>query len=138
MSSSIALSLETKQDSTVMLDESSWNEYSVARCEEERDAGPMREYCASKVLAERAACDFYKNAKSELTKGEKLEWNLEVFCPVFVFRPMMHDVLSLETFRRTPADWFKAVVKDETAGTRQPAKFGFVIQQCLPSLMHAG
>ena len=61
-----------------------------------------------------------------------------VFCPVFVFGPMVHEIPRLETFGGTPADWFKAVVKGETAGTRQPAKFGFVIQQCLPSLLHAG
>ena len=129
MSPSVALSLETKEDSTVVLDESSWNEYSVARCEEkERDAGPMHKYCASKVLAERVAWDFYENAKNELgAKGEKLGWGLAVFCPVFVFGRMVHEVPSLETFWRTPADGFKAVVKDETAGTRQPAKFGCVV-----------
>ena len=73
MSPSVTLSLKTKEDSTVVLDESSWNESSVARCEEkEKDAGPMHNYCASKVLAERVAWDFYKNAKSELMKREKL------------------------------------------------------------------
>ena len=130
LSSAVALSLETQADRTVVLDESSWNEFSVVRCEEKgRDAEPMHKYCASKVLAERAAWDFYEGAKKELSeKGETLGWDLAVFCSPFVFGPMIHDVPSMEMFGRTPADWYKRVVKGETdgPGARQPANFGYV------------
>ncbi len=111
------------------IDESSWNDFSVQRCEEKgKDAEPMHKYRASKVLAERAAWDFYENAKKELgEKGETLGWDLVVFNPPFVFGPVVHECPSVETLGSSPAEFYKRIVKGEASGeVAQLTKFGYV------------
>ncbi|KAI1798325.1 NAD(P)-binding protein [Ganoderma leucocontextum] len=132
-----ALTAGTRVDpqgrTSATIDESSWDEDGANHCEEKgRDAEPLHKYRASKVLAERAAWEFHETAKKELgEKEEALGWDLVVFCPLFVFGPVVYESPSLETFGSTQADWYKRVVrvKGETGGAMGNVtlmKFGVV------------
>nr|VWO94004.1 Ketoreductase CTB6 (EC (Cercosporin toxin biosynthesis cluster protein 6) [Ganoderma boninense] len=109
------------------IDESSWNNYSVQRCEEKgRAADPMHKYSASKVLAERGAWEFYESAKKDLAaKGETLEWDMAVFCPPFVFGPSVQESPSPEALSGSQAEFYKRVVQGVTGGElEQLTQFG--------------
>ncbi|KAH6883767.1 D-lactaldehyde dehydrogenase [Coprinopsis sp. MPI-PUGE-AT-0042] len=74
------------------LTEDIWNEASLKIVEEKGDeAGALHIYSASKVLAERAARDFVKKHKDEIS------WDLTTIVPPFVFGPLLGDFNSIET-----------------------------------------
>ncbi|KAI0349758.1 NAD-P-binding protein [Trametes cingulata] len=96
-------------------DENDWNEWSVQHVREKgRDAIPLDKYRASKVLAERAAWEFYEREKSKL--GGELGWDLVVLAPPYVFGPVIHEAPSLDRFSGTARDWFDHVVKGDLSG----------------------
>ena len=116
-----------------MINESSWNDFSVKHCEEKgKAAEPMHKYRASKVLGERAAWEFYENAKKELdAKGETLGWDMTVFCPPFVFGPPVHEIPSVEKFEGTQSQLYNRVVKGELGEELgRLTTFGCVIELC--------
>lgn len=95
------------QTATTVVDESDWNELSVPHVREKgKDADGMHVYRASKVLAERAAWDFWNEHKS---KGE-IGWDLVVFNAPFIYGPVLHEARSLESFGSTQSMFYKAVV----------------------------
>ncbi|CAA7267197.1 unnamed protein product [Cyclocybe aegerita] len=63
-------------------------------------------YRASKVLAERAAWDFYKQHKSQI------QWDLTVINPPFVFGPPIHDVRSPKSLNLSLLAWYQRLVSE--------------------------
>ncbi|KAI8986796.1 NAD(P)-binding protein [Trametes punicea] len=93
---------------TLVLDESSWNEAEVAQCREKgRDATPLAKYRASKTLAERAAWEFVDRHRAEIA------WDLVVLNPPFVYGPALHQVDLPENLNWSAKEWFDKVVKGE-------------------------
>ncbi|KAI0367231.1 D-lactaldehyde dehydrogenase [Pilatotrama ljubarskyi] len=98
-----------------VFDENDWNEWSVQHVREKgREANPMDKYRASKVLAERAAWEFYEREKSKL--GGELRWDLVVLAPPYVFGPVIHEAPSLDQFGGTARDWYDHVIKGDLSG----------------------
>ena len=98
---------------TKVMDESVWNELSVAHCREKgRDADKMHMYRASKTLAERAAWEFVEAHKEEIAGA----WDLVVINPPWVYGPVIHEAPSLESFGSTQSQWYGAVVKGLAKG----------------------
>ncbi|KAI0674147.1 NAD-P-binding protein [Trametes maxima] len=96
--------------------ETDWNDWSLAHVREVgRAASGMDKYRASKVLAERAAWDFFERENKALGP-EGLGWDLVTLCPPFVFGPVIHEAPSLEQFSGTARDWFNHVVKGDLSG----------------------
>ncbi|RPD63136.1 NAD(P)-binding protein [Lentinus tigrinus ALCF2SS1-7] len=85
--------------------EKDWNERSIREVNEKgRAAAPGDKYCASKILAERAAWDFHKQHKNEIA------WDVTVLNPPFVFGPVLHEVDKPENLNQSVKVWWDAVV----------------------------
>ncbi|KAI0746587.1 NAD(P)-binding protein [Daedaleopsis nitida] len=98
------------------LDESDWNEYSVALVQEKGRAAPGPEkYRAAKTLAERAAWDTYERAKADSGEGG-LPWDLVVLNSPFIFGPIVHEAPTLESFGGTARYWLNSVVLAQAQG----------------------
>ncbi|KAF8155219.1 NAD-P-binding protein [Mycena galopus ATCC 62051] len=82
-----------------VLTELDWNDDAIKELEEKGRAATSRaKYCASKLLAERAAWDFVKKHKSEIG------WDVSTLAPPWVLGPVIHAVSSpkeLNTSART-------------------------------------
>ncbi|EIN05349.1 NAD(P)-binding protein [Punctularia strigosozonata HHB-11173 SS5] len=86
--------------------EKDFNEESPKEVQEKgRGATPMHIYCASKVLAEKAAWDLYN--KHKVTVG----WDLVVLNPPYVLGPVIHEVSSPSALNTSMLEWYNAVVK---------------------------
>ena len=79
-------------------------------------AAPHEMYRASKTLAERAAWKFV-----EINKG-KLNFDVVVLNPPFVFGPVMHEVNTPDALNTSMLDWYNTVVK----GTRTPEQLASI------------
>ena len=89
----------------VVLDESAWNEESIAEVKAQgRDAPALAKYRASKTLAERAAWAWWEEHKVALG------WDLVVLNPPFVFGPTLHEVAAPEQLNESVRDWYFNVV----------------------------
>ena len=89
-----------------VLDETWWNEAMVSEIKEKgREASPLVKYCASKTLAERAACEWWGERK------ESLGWDLIVLNPPWVFGPILHDVSNPDQLNESMAAWYNGIVK---------------------------
>ncbi|CAE6491132.1 unnamed protein product [Rhizoctonia solani] len=65
--------------------EDDWNTLSIKEIEEKgKDASGSEKYCASKVMAEKAAWDFVEKVKPT--------WDLVTCCPSLVLGPILHQV----------------------------------------------
>lgn len=97
--------------------EKDWNDKSVKEVEEKGSAAaPHEMYRASKTLAERAAWKFV-----EINKG-KLNFDVVVLNPPFVFGPVMHEVNTPDALNTSMLDWYNTVVK----GTRTPEQLASI------------
>lgn len=89
-----------------VFDETDWNDASVREVETlGAGAAPFTMYSASKTLAERSAWQFVENNK------EKLNWDLAVVNPPFVYGPVLHEVSAPESLNTSMHDWYDVVVK---------------------------
>lgn len=89
-----------------VFDETDWNEASIREVETlGAGAAPSAMYRASKTLAERAAWKFVENNKG------KLNWDLAVVNPPFVYGPVLHEVSSPESLNTSMLEWYDVVVK---------------------------
>ncbi|PPQ73615.1 hypothetical protein CVT26_010523 [Gymnopilus dilepis] len=92
VTSSVAAVGFTSAPPTVTFDESQWNDQAVELTNTlGKEAPPMVKYSASKVLAEKAAWDFYNKLKSEL------QWELVTILPSHVVGPPLQVVKGPET-----------------------------------------
>ncbi len=97
-------------DAPRVFNENDWNDNAVNEVRTKgRGAASMDMYRASKVLAERAAWEFYERQKSEL--GEGLGWDLVVLAPPYIFGPVIHESPSFESFGGTARIWYDRVFK---------------------------
>ena len=88
-------------------DETDWNDGAVKECEEKgAETLPMLKYCASKVLAERAAWEYY-----EKQKAAGCSWDLTVIVPPWVLGPLLLPHISLENFGGSMRPWFDVLFK---------------------------
>ncbi|OJT14836.1 NADPH-dependent aldehyde reductase ARI1 [Trametes pubescens] len=100
-----------------VLDEKDFNQDAVKDVQENGPAAAgWQTYRASKVLAERAAWDFYEAEKAKA--GGELGWELTVVAPPFIFGPFVHEASSLDTVGGTAGDWADHVVKGDLSGDR--------------------
>ncbi|KAH9838557.1 NAD(P)-binding protein [Rhodofomes roseus] len=106
--------------------EEDWNDASLA---EVRARGPAAsitdKYCASKVLAERAAWEFVEKNRRE----GKIGWDLVVICPSYVFGPPMLPVRSPAEMANSLREWYETVIvkaKDQT----DVRSDGMVVEMC--------
>ncbi|THH07730.1 hypothetical protein EW145_g3173, partial [Phellinidium pouzarii] len=87
-----------------MLSEKDWNEGDIVSVREKgRDATQVAKYRASKSLAEKAAWDFFRKHRSEIT------WDLTTICPSYVFGPVLHEVASSDALTGTAAMFYEAI-----------------------------
>ncbi|KAH6890915.1 D-lactaldehyde dehydrogenase [Coprinopsis sp. MPI-PUGE-AT-0042] len=84
-----------------------WNESSVKVVEEKgAEAGLLDIYSASKVLAEKAAWDFYNKHKTEVN------WDLTVIAPPMVFGGMLGEASSPESLNASVSFFWHHIVSD--------------------------
>jgi len=106
VTSSVAAILQM-QDTPRVFTEADWNDQAVAEVETKgRAAVPVAKYCASKVLAERAAWDFVEKNR------DRLQWDLVVLHPPFVFGPVKHEAAAPAELNETMRLWFQVVFSD--------------------------
>lgn len=87
--------------------EDDWNESSLKEVEEKgSEAGVQTIYAASKVLAERAATDFYKKHKDEVS------WDLTVICPPLVIGAPLGEVPSQTALNTSLQFYWMSVIAD--------------------------
>jgi len=90
-----------------MFSETDWNDAAVTVTREKgRDALSVYKYCASKVLAERAAWEFVDAHKSEIG------WDLVTLQPSYVYGPVLHEVSTPETLNGSMKNWFQSVFRN--------------------------
>jgi len=96
--------------------EADWNDGAVTEVREKGAAASQHsKYRASKVLAERAAWDFAKRNEG------KIQWDLVVLNPPFVFGPVIHETGSeAETLNESMIIWFRNVFR----GVLDPTELG--------------
>ncbi|KAJ7016547.1 hypothetical protein C8F04DRAFT_1160741 [Mycena alexandri] len=91
-----------------ILDESNWNDQAVEEVTEKgRAASAAAKYRASKMLAERAAWDFVKKYKDEIS------WDLSVMNPPLVLGPTIHEVASADALNTSARMLHDALAKAE-------------------------
>ncbi|THU93784.1 NAD(P)-binding protein [Dendrothele bispora CBS 962.96] len=92
--------------SPIVLSERDWNEPAVKEVEEQGcSASAVIKYRASKVLAEKAAWNFYnQHSKSGIS------WDLVVINPPYVFGPIIHDVPNPSALGVSVGQWYETVV----------------------------
>ncbi|KAG7448146.1 D-lactaldehyde dehydrogenase [Guyanagaster necrorhizus] len=101
---------------TITLSEVDWNEQSPKEVEEKgQDASAFAKYRTSKVLAEKAAWNFYETQKSELP------WDLTMINPPWVFGPFIHDVPSLNALNTSAKLWYNVVAQMDKGGLSSDA-----------------
>ncbi|KAH6915999.1 D-lactaldehyde dehydrogenase [Coprinopsis sp. MPI-PUGE-AT-0042] len=94
--------------------EEDWNESSLKEVEEKgAGAGVTLIYAASKVLAERAAWDFYKKHKHEIN------WDLATICPPLVIGAPLGEVLSPAALNTSLQIFWMQVVSDAPKAREQ-------------------
>ncbi|KAI0659011.1 D-lactaldehyde dehydrogenase [Cubamyces menziesii] len=114
-SSVVALAPLTAPPPAPVIDETYWNDHSVKEVREKGKGAHTKDmYPASKVLAERAAWEFYEREKNKL--GGKLGWDLVVLIPPFIFGPSLHDVKSPEELNGPIQYFYFSVVKGAQSG----------------------
>ncbi|KAH6883771.1 D-lactaldehyde dehydrogenase [Coprinopsis sp. MPI-PUGE-AT-0042] len=87
--------------------EEDWNETSVKTVEEKGiEAGVMEVYSASKVLAEKAAWDFYNKHKAEV------DWDLAVIAPPVVFGATLGEAASPESLNASVSMFWHSIASD--------------------------
>lgn len=92
-------------------DENDWNDAAVQACQENgRDAPAMFKYCASKVLAERAAWDVFEKHKAA-TGGS---WELVTIVPPYILGPVLQAVSTPQTLNDSMRSWYDAVFGEMT------------------------
>ncbi|PCH42507.1 NAD(P)-binding protein [Wolfiporia cocos MD-104 SS10] len=90
-----------------VFNESDWNDQSVDLINQQgADADQVVKYLASKTLAERAAWEFL-----EKNKG-KINWDLVVINPPYVYGPAIHEVESPEALNESLNAWYRSVFKN--------------------------
>ncbi|KAI0765139.1 NAD(P)-binding protein [Fomes fomentarius] len=108
LSSTAAVVRPLKEGDPPVLDESSWNDASIATVKEKgRDADAPTKYRASKTLAERAAWEWWEEKK----KAGSVSWDLAVLNPPFVYGPVIHDVDKPENLNESVRDWYYNIVE---------------------------
>lgn len=94
-------------------DEHDWNDAAVKECEEKgKDSPWVFMYCASKVLAERAAWDLYE--KHGKASGS---WDLVSIMPPYILGPPLNAVPNREALGASMQQWYGKVFvkgKDES------------------------
>ncbi|KAJ7682984.1 D-lactaldehyde dehydrogenase [Mycena rosella] len=90
--------------------EEDWNNQAPALVEAHgAGAGPLVIYCASKMLAEKAAWDYLKDNKG------RIAWDLTTVNPSFVLGPILHEVKSAEALNQSALDWYRAVLTPDSS-----------------------
>ncbi|KAL4259842.1 NAD(P)-binding domain superfamily protein [Pleurotus pulmonarius] len=111
VTSSCAAVLEILPEPKVF-SELDWNKQSVKQVEEQgKAASNITKYRASKMLAERAAWDFYEKHKSEIS------WDVVVINPPFVFGPVIHEVPSRESLNTSSSDLLTVLLTPSTSAS---------------------
>lgn len=101
--------------------ENDWNDWSVRHCQEKgRDALPEWKYCASKVLAERAAWEMYEKHKAEN------KWDLVTIVPPWVYGPVLNASPSPKSLNSSMFEFYNAVF------TTQKSEAELVSEGCVP------
>ncbi|KAF9457365.1 hypothetical protein BDZ94DRAFT_1273374 [Collybia nuda] len=104
VTSSCAAVLTISKEPRIFTEEN-WNEQATKEIEEKgRNAMNISKYRASKTLAERAAWDFHKENKS------KINWDLVVINPPFVFGPAIHDAPTINSLSTSSHQFYDAVL----------------------------
>ncbi|TFK63060.1 NAD(P)-binding protein [Pluteus cervinus] len=82
-----------------------WNEQSIKEVEEQGSkASAASKYRASKILAERAAWEWFEKHKSQIG------WDLVVLNPPYVFGPPLHPVASPKDLGTSAADFHNTIL----------------------------
>ncbi|KIW12705.1 hypothetical protein PV08_09983 [Exophiala spinifera] len=105
----------SQSETNITLSELDWNDPSVQECREKgREALPLSKYSASKVLAEKAAWQFYERHKPEIA------WDLTVLNPPWIFGPTLHEVPDFTAINPSWKLWFRAVTQGAEAQLTRP------------------
>lgn len=98
----------TFQDAPRIFSEEDWNEAVVEAVRTQGiAANSIEKYCASKVLAERAAWDVWHGWKD----GGEVEWDLVAIHPPWVYGPPLLPGTKLEQFSESVIDWHRTIVE---------------------------
>ncbi|TFL00648.1 D-lactaldehyde dehydrogenase [Pterulicium gracile] len=99
--------------------EEDWNQASIDEVETKgKDASNMSKYCASKTLAERAAWDFVKDHKSEIS------WDLTTLNPPYIFGPVLHEISKPEDLNTSAKLMWQATLPTSTMSPKELAAPG--------------
>ncbi|CCM01888.1 uncharacterized protein FIBRA_03959 [Fibroporia radiculosa] len=108
------------QDTPRVFSESDWNDAALAEVEEKGVlATQQTKYRASKILAERAAWEFTKENK------DNISWDLVVLNPPYVFGPPIGRTATLESLSESLRDWYRNIFQ----GGKTPEELP-VVGQC--------
>lgn len=133
LSSTAAVLRPLKEGESPLLDESSWNDASIATVKEKgRDADAPTKYRASKTLAERAAWEWWEEKK----KAGSVSWDLVVLNPPFVYGPVIHDVDKPENLNESVRDWYYNIVEGGRLDNNALANTGYVTLPFALSVAH--
>ncbi|EIW85968.1 D-lactaldehyde dehydrogenase [Coniophora puteana RWD-64-598 SS2] len=110
VTSSCAALLEERDEPTVFT-EKDWNEKAVAEVKEKgREARNVAKYRASKVLAEKAAWEYYNQNKASVN------WEMSVLNPPFVFGPAIHEVTVPSALNTSAQVWCNNIAHPTSSG----------------------
>ncbi|THH28646.1 hypothetical protein EUX98_g5549 [Antrodiella citrinella] len=105
LTSSCAAVEELHDDPRVFTEEM-WNKQSIDEIEQKGSkSSPSHWYRASKTLAEKAAWDFVKDHKSEIS------WDLVAMNPPYVYGPVLQELDGVASLNLSMWLWYKYVLK---------------------------
>ncbi|KAJ7103957.1 hypothetical protein B0H15DRAFT_766839 [Mycena belliarum] len=112
VTSSTAAILQVEKDPKTF-SELDWNEQAPRELAEHGSAVPtITKYRASKTLAERAAWDFVKKHRSEIT------WDLVVINPPFVFGPHIHQGATPDVLNTSARQFYTMLTEPSSPAVR--------------------
>ncbi|KAH9852114.1 NAD dependent epimerase/dehydratase [Lenzites betulinus] len=107
--SSLAAVLNMSKGTPCVLTEADWNTPEVEEVKQKGGAAPQAaKYRASKMIAEKAAWDFYNEGKA---RGS-VEWDLVTLCPPWVFGPVL-GAKTPEDFNDSMKTWYNLIAKEQ-------------------------
>ncbi|RPD61448.1 NAD dependent epimerase/dehydratase [Lentinus tigrinus ALCF2SS1-6] len=107
--SSLAAVVDPRHQKPVIHTEADWNESDPAEVREKgKGATPIVMYRTSKVLAEKAAWELYREGREKSSIG----WDLVTLCPPWTFGPTLGATTPAD-FTTAVATWFSICIKEE-------------------------
>ncbi|TFY73351.1 hypothetical protein EWM64_g10661 [Hericium alpestre] len=110
ITASMASVLESfgKNDPVIRYDETSWNNSVLVELEKNPlKLLPVQWYCASKMLAEKAAWDFVEEHKSEIN------FDLTVLNPPYIYGPVLDEVPSPEKLNQSLSELYNIMIQSD-------------------------